>query len=44
MKKKVICIMCKKKVLVDLIPYGGGYIWVCPECKKLSYNAKDHKD
>lgn len=39
-KKKVICVSCKEKVEVELVPYGGGHIATCPKCNKLAYNGK----
>ncbi len=38
--KKVTCQSCGKEVEVKLIPYGGGHIANCPDCKKLAYSGK----
>jgi len=43
MKKEVKCLTCRKRVTVELIPYGGGYIATCPLCGKLAYNAKKER-
>jgi len=35
-KKEIICLSCGKKVLVDLISFGGGLVAVCPLCGRLA--------
>ena len=39
-KRKVVCVSCRKEVVVDLEPFGSGHIALCPVCKKLAYNGK----
>lgn len=37
--KWVECIHCKMNVKTKLIPFGGGRVGLCPECKKIAYNG-----
>lgn len=37
--KTVTCYACAKEVRVELVPFGGKNIGVCPECKRLAYNG-----
>ena len=39
-KKEVVCISCKKKVVVKLVAFGSGHIATCPKCGKLAYNGE----
>jgi len=39
-KKTVVCVSCRKEVVVELHEFGSGHIAVCPLCKKLAYNGK----
>jgi|GEM_PF-6540350 len=36
------CLSCKKHVLVELYPKGGGYAGVCPICKELAYYGEKY--
>lgn len=42
-KKEVKCLSCKKTVKVKLIPFGSGYVGICPKCHKLAYNDAKEK-
>ena len=41
MKKKVICITCRKEVEVEPVRCGRGHIAIYPVCGKLAYNSSD---
>lgn len=34
------CPFCGK--FAPVVPYGKGYVIVCPDCKKLIYNSSDY--
>jgi hypothetical protein len=36
--KEVNCFYCGKTVTVNLIPFGGGHVGVCP-CGYVAYNG-----
>ena len=36
--KNVVCVNCKEKVVVKLVPYGEGHIAMCPKCGHLICN------
>ena len=39
-EKVVNCLTCHKEVNVELIPFGDGYVAICPLCSELAYNEK----
>ena len=38
-KASVVCATCKRKVEVDFIAFGGGYVAICPTCGRIAYNG-----
>ena len=37
--KQVKCLTCYRSVRVRLIPYGWGFVGICPVCGQLAYNS-----
>ena len=44
MSKEIKCMSCGKKVKTTLILFGGGYVAVCPDCRRLAYNKENHSN
>ena len=38
-KTSVVCVTCGRKVEVDFIPFGNGYVAICPICGRIAYNG-----
>lgn len=37
----VVCLSCRREVVVKLVDFGDEKVAFCPVCKKLAFNKKE---